>query len=402
MLSLMKLPGRNLRAYGARSAFLFAFAVLMAVATFGGSVLIHGIHRGLDTVEARLGADIVVTPSDAANEFNPQSFLIEAEPGYFYMDKSTVQKVGAIDGVKAVSGQIFLASARSSCCSGRYQVVAFDPSTDFVVQPWIADSVGGVDIGLMDVIVGANVAVPPEGSFRIYGENLRVVGQFDPTGSTLDNAVYTNFDTAKVLLQASVDKELNKYPDLDPDAVVSSVMVAVEPGADIETVAEQIRAQVEGVNVATAKNMVKGIATALDRVSSTISIFIGLVWLLGAGMTVLVFTMMLHERAQEFALLKALGASRSQLGRLVVHEALLIDLVGGLAGIVLAGGVLAAFRTLVTQLIGIGFVLPSPPQMGLLAVESLAAVLLAAVLASWVSMMRVNRMDAALVLKEGE
>ena len=55
----------------------------------------------------------------------------------------------------------------------------------------------------------------------------------------------------------------------------------------------------------------------------------------------------------------------------------MVDLLGGLAGIVLAGGVLVAFRTLVTQLIGIGFILPSLPQMGVLAVESLAAVLLA-------------------------
>lgn len=101
---LIGLPGYNLRTYGAHNMFLFAFAVPMAVAAFEGSVLARGIHRGLDTAEAHLGADVIVTPSDTTNEFSPRSFLTEAESGYFYMDRSTVRKVGTINGVETVSG----------------------------------------------------------------------------------------------------------------------------------------------------------------------------------------------------------------------------------------------------------------------------------------------------------
>ncbi len=402
MLSLMMLPVRNLRAYPARTAALIAFAALMAMATFGGTVLIQGIRQGLETVEARLGADILVTPSEADNEFNPQTFLLEAEPNYFYMDTGKVAQVGAIDGVKAVSPQLFLASARASCCSGRYQVIAFDPATDFVVQPWIADTTGSEAIGEMDVIVGSNVSAPVNERFKIYGQTLHVVGQFDPTGSTLDNAVYANFDTGKILMRASVEKGLNKYHDFDPDGVISSVMVDVEPGGDIEAVAAQIRENVDGVSVVTAKGMVKGIATTLDETSRTVAIFVAIVWLIGVGMTVLVFTVMIHERAREFALLKAMGVSRSQLGRLVVREAVTVDVVGALVGIVFSGVLLAAFRTLVGQLLGIGFLFPALGALGLLALGSLVAVLVATGVASWISVRRINGMDAGLVLKEGE
>ena len=398
----MKLPGRNLRAYGARSAFLFAFAVLMAVATFGGSVLIHGIHRGLDTVEARLGADIVVTPSDAANEFNPQSFLIEAEPGYFYMDKSTVQKVGAIDGVKAVSGQIFLASARSSCCSGRYQVVAFDPSTDFVVQPWIADSVGQAQLGHMDVIVGANVSVYDTDNFALFGQRLHVVGKFDPTGSTLDNAVYMNFETAKKVIDSSLRKGLNKYSTLETDRIISSVMVKVAPGYDAEAVAAQIHQQVPGVAVATSTRMVSGIAQSLDSTSRTVAVLIGVAWGVGLLMITLLFVLMVAERRREFATLVAMGAHRRMISGIIIREALGVNLLGGVGGIIISGVLLVSFSGLVDQSLGGGFLVPSALTLALLSLGALASVGIVALVSSWIALRYVTTMDASLALKEGE
>lgn len=402
MLSFARLPGRNLRAHPARTGALVVIAVLMAMATFGGAILVDGIRHGLDTVQERFGADILVTPSDADNEFNAQSVLVSAQPGYFYMDVHKNDEVGAVEGVKEHSAQVFLASARSSCCSGRYQVVAFDPDTDFAIQPWIADTSGNVTLGAMDVIVGANVTIPVGGGFRIYGRDLHIVGQFDPTGSTLDNAVYGNAQTGRALIQASVDKGLNKYMDVDPAKVISSVLVTVEDGEDVERVAQRIRENVDGVSVATAKNMVRGIAQTLDDTSVSVGVFMVLVWVIGAGMTLLVFAALINERAREFALLKTLGVNRGRVVQLIVSEAVIVNLMGGLIGIVLAGGILAAFRLLVSSVLGVSFIFPSAPTLAGLALGSLATVLSAAVIAGGVGVWRVHGMDAALVVKEGE
>lgn len=402
MFSFARLPGRNLRAHPARTGALVVIAVLMAMATFGGAILVDGIRHGLDTVQERFGADILVTPSDADNEFNAQSVLVSAQPGYFYMDVHKNDEVGAVEGVKEHSAQVFLASARSSCCSGRYQVVAFDPDTDFAIQPWIADTSGNVTLGAMDVIVGANVTIPVGGGFRIYGRDLHIVGQFDPTGSTLDNAVYGNAQTGRALIQASVDKGLNKYMDVDPAKVISSVLVTVEDGEDVERVAQRIRENVDGVSVATAKNMVRGIAQTLDDTSVSVGVFMVLVWVIGAGMTLLVFAALINERAREFALLKTLGVNRGRVVQLIVSEAVIVNLMGGLIGIVLAGGILAAFRLLVSSVLGVSFIFPSAPTLAGLALGSLATVLSAAVIAGGVGVWRVHGMDAALVVKEGE
>lgn len=69
MLTLKNLPWRNLKGYAGRTAALLLFSALMAIAVFGGTMMISGVRNGLNTVQSRLGADIMVTPESAKNEF---------------------------------------------------------------------------------------------------------------------------------------------------------------------------------------------------------------------------------------------------------------------------------------------------------------------------------------------
>ena len=402
MLSLRRLPWMNLRGYPVRTGTLVLFSALMTMTIFGGTMLVQGIERGLATVQSRLGADIMVTPADAGNDFDAQSFLVHAEASYFYMPTSTSEAVAAVDGVQSSSPQLFLASARASCCSGRYQVIAFDPGGDFTVQPWIADSVGQAQLGHMDVIVGANVSVYDTDNFALFGQRLHVVGKFDPTGSTLDNAVYTNFDTAKILIDSSLRKGLNKYTSLDTDDIISSVMVKVAPGRDIDAVAADIERSVPGVSVTTSTRMVSGIAQSLEATSRTVVTLIALVWGVGLLMITLIFVMMIIERKREFASLIVAGAHRGLVSRIILAESLTVNAIGGVAGIVISGVLIASFSGLVRQTIGTGFLVPPISTMALLAVASLAAIAVVALVASWISVRSIRVMDAGSLLKEGE
>lgn len=402
MLSLKNLPFRNLKGYAGRTAALVLFALLMAVAVFGGTMVIGGVRSGLQTVQNRLGADIMVIPEDAESEFDAQTVLLQMEPGYFYMDRSKVDEIAQVEGIDKISPQLFMASAKAGCCSARLQMIAFDPATDFTVQPWIADSYKEGDMGLMDIFVGSNVTPNDDLIIRFYDNDCKVIGQFAPTGSTLDNCVYMTADTVKVLIESSFVKGLNKYTDYDPDEVVSAVMIKVAPGADIETVAEEIRQKVSGVSVSTATNMVAGISESLSSLSKTVSVFIFIFWLLGMLMTVLLFAMMINERRREFASLAAMGASRKILSGIVTKEAMAVNLIGGTIGIAFSAVILFMFRELIGQSLGVGFVLPSAGTVILLAVVALASVVLAGAVSSWIAVRKVTGMDVSLVLKEGE
>ena len=83
------------------------------------------VSRTMETVRARLGADILVVPDDAGSEFDAQTALIQAEPGYFYMGADVLGRVAATPGVERASAQLFLASTRENCCSAQLQIIAF-------------------------------------------------------------------------------------------------------------------------------------------------------------------------------------------------------------------------------------------------------------------------------------
>ena len=402
MLSLSRLPWMNLRGYPVRTGTLMVFSMLMTMTIFGGTLVVQGIEHGLRTTQSRLGADIMVTPAEADTEFDAQTFLVSAEPSYFYMDASAREAVAAVDGVEAASSQLFLASARASCCSGRYQVIAYDPATDFTIQPWMSDAVGQTQLGDNEVIVGANVLANDPNNFQLFDNTLTVVGQFDPTGSTLDNAVYMNFETAKKVIDSSLRKGLNKYSTLETDRIISSVMVKVAPGYDAEAVAAQIREQVPGVAVATSTKLVSGIAQSLDATSRTVTVLIGVAWGVGLLMITLMFVLMIVERRKEFATLIAAGAHRRMISRIIIQEALAVNIVGCVGGIVVSGVLLVSFSGLVRQSLGGGFLVPSLPTLALLALGALAAVGLVALVSSWIALRYVTTMDASLALKEGE
>lgn len=405
MLSLKTLPWRNLKGYAGRTAALLIFAALMTVAFFGGTMMIAGVRTGLDTVQSRLGADIMVTPENAKNEFDAQTVLLQAEPGYFYMDAGKLEEIRRVEGVEMASPQLFLASAKAGCCSTRVQMIAFDPKTDFTIQPWIRDTGISREPGLLDVVIGSTVdwaSAAEEDVIRFYDTDCHVIGQFAPTGSTLDSAVYMTFDTCKALIQACRDKGMFRYQDIDADQVISSVMIRVGKGYEVEKVAADIREQVEGVSVASATRMVSGIAESLNRISGMVAVLIAVFWSIGLIMIILIFTLMMNERKREFASLRAMGASRSLLSGIVGKEALLVNLIGGLAGIVVTATLVFSFSGLIGQSIGTGFIPPSPGQTALLAVLALISVMLAAALAAWIAVRKVNTMDASLILKEGE
>jgi putative ABC transport system permease protein len=70
--------------------------------------------------------------------------------------------------------------------------------------------------------------------------------------------------------------------------------------------------------------------------------FAGIALMVGSFVIANTFAMLVGQRTRELALLRAIGLSRRQLRRLVLGEALVVGLVGGVAGTALGGGFAAA------------------------------------------------------------
>ena len=403
LYSLKDLPRKNVRGYSGRAFALALFASIMAASVFGGTMMMLGARGGLTAIRARLGADIVVTPEENESSFGAQTMLVHNEPGYFYMDVSKMAEVAAVDGVDLVSPQLCLASsAESGCCTVSLQLTSFDPATDFSVQPWIEEAFGTTELGDYQVIVGNNVYIPDGSTTTLFNHECEVVGQFARTGTALDDALYMNFDTCRALTEQSIKNGVNLFPDLDVDNSISVIMVKVEPGADVETVAQTIRDQVDGVEVATASGMISGVAESLEEAMSTVPLYMATFWLAGLVMTVLVSSMTARARKREYATMRACGASNKAVRRVVVTEALLVTAAGALTGVLVAAVLLYSFKRLVGEVMGMGFVMPGVSTAMLVAMVALASVLVAAVASAAVTVAIVGKADQGLALREGE
>ncbi|WP_340378350.1 ABC transporter permease [Streptomyces sp. SS7] len=124
------------------------------------------------------------------------------------------------------------------------------------------------------------------------------------------------------------------------------------------------------------------IASSMSGLKQGLLVFAGIALFVGTFIIANTFTMLVAQRTKELALLRAVGASRRQVTRSVLIEALVVGLVAGATGLVVGIGIGAGLRTLMGSL---GASVPDGPLIvsaGTVA-ASFAVGVVITVLAAW-------------------
>lgn len=392
---------RNLARKPGRTTALVLLTAFLAMSVFAGSVVVFSLRRGLDSMENRLGADIIVVPAEAESKASMKNLLLQGTIGTFYMDASAVEKVRETEGVWKASAQVFLSSMKADCCSVKVQVIGFDPDNDFVVQPWIAESLNR-PLGDMEVVVGCRVETDVGNNFRIYDRSCRVVARLASTGTGLDTAVYCNMNTIHSLLQAAEEKGItHKIGSGNVADLVSAVYVRVLPGTDVGLVNSRLNGHVRKATSIRTAGMITEVGDSLAGVSKTIAVLIAAVWVLALIILFIAFTMMVNERRRELAVYRLLGMSRRMLSGMVMKETALCSLAGALCGIVLGAVLVFPFSTLIESSLKLPYLTPAAGTIALYAVISAAVTILAGCLAGFRTAFRLSQTDPGTTLREG-
>ena len=381
-----------------RTVVLMLLTALLGLTVFGGSMTVSSLRSGLGSLESRLGADVMVVPYSAATQKKFEDIILLRSTGYFYMDKKYMNEIAELESVGDISAQFYLASASSSCCSIPVQIIGFDPETDFTITPWINKS-GGGKLGTYDVVVGNDLNAFVGDTLTFYGTEVKVAAKLDKTGTSFDTTVFTNADTIKELIRSSLELKMNDFGDVDPDRVVSTVLINAADGHSAEEVANDINLHVKRVKAYATKDMISGVSESLSGVSDVIGVLIGVVWVLGAVILLLAFTMSANERKKEFAVLRVLGASRGKLASMVLKEALLTGLTGGAVGTLIGLAAMLGFNGLIEESLGLPFLLPSVGVTAAYMLGALALTVLTGALAAAVSAFRISRLDTGVILR---
>jgi putative ABC transport system permease protein len=389
--NLRNRPWRNLAA-------IAAFAII-AGTLFSAQYLVSGAQESLNKGLDRMGADIMVVPKEysAAGE----TVLLTGQPTSFFFKDSGFEQIAQLPGVARASPEIFVATLYGqACCAGPVQIIAIDPVKDFTIASWLQEN-PGVHMGKDDIIVGSGIAGEIGSDLLFYGHQFHIVGRLGHTGLMgVDMAVFTRFEDAYTMADESGIKAVRKLTI--PEGMVSAVLVRVTPGSSPAAVAEEIKNQVPGTKTITPNGLLGTISGRLGSVTSLLYESAIAVAAVSIPLLGFVSTLVAHERRKEVAILKALGATRSFILRLMLTESLTLSFTGALAGVGIAGIILIAFQDFIALSLKVPFTIPSPAAI--LADAGTALLLSAAIggIAALWPAIRISRSEPYDTIRKGE
>ncbi|WP_432623522.1 FtsX-like permease family protein [Bifidobacterium sp.] len=400
-ITLSKLPLVNLRRKPFRTAALAIVVGMLAFAFHGGSLLSMNLSNGLESMQERMGADLMVTPQNT--ETKAEALLTGNASSTFYFTNDIGAQVARTDGVYESTVQTYISSLAAACCDEKVQIIGFNPDTDFVITPWMASQVDGT-LRRGQVVAGSGINVSVEGTVRLYGHEFPVAAQLADTGTSLDNSVFVNMDTVSDVISYSARTGHAAIPEKYAGKAVSAVLVKVKDGYSARQVASNI-AKTTGI---TSLGYVYpgGITAATKANLKTIiryaAVFVAVFWGMGLIVMLAVFSSSMNERKREFAAYRILGATRATLVGIIVKESAIIGAIGGLIGISCASLMVLPFNGLIAKELQLPYLQIGVGKVLMLTAVSLLFAVVTGLIAVIATAVRLSTPQTYLTLREGE
>src|SRR5574342_407175 len=346
---------KNLKRKPTRTWLLFGIVAVVSCTLFAATLFLKSVNNALRIGTYRLGADILVVPEGA--EAKAKSALLSGEPTHFLMDRSILDRVNAVDGVKNATPQLFIKPTSFTCCFNvDVFLVAFDPNSDFTVKPWLEKNLNR-GLGRNEIITGRSVPVIVGDRIPFFGTTFTVAGTMEPTGMDF----FDQDEISTVLVRVR--------DDITPDRVAIRIEHAVNG----------VKALVSDTVISTVRRQLAGLMQAILAISA-------ILWFIVLLIMAFAFYMIVNERRREIGLLRAMGANRGHLSSIFLTEAGMLSSAGGLTGIVLGYVLLFSFKNLLLHYLKLPYLFPSIAELAAVTIGafllSLATGLVAALLPS--------------------
>jgi putative ABC transport system permease protein len=377
---LFSLALKTLRRKTARTAAMVAGIASVSGAFFVLSLLSVSVNRSIEAAGARLGADAMVVP--VGMRVDGGGLLLSGIPAALSMEAGLKERILAVTDVEAAASQLFIVSARLACCTVADTVlIGFEPGEDFTITPWLREKLRG-PLAEDEIIVGTDILAEPGGRMRFYGKAFRISGKLEPTGlAFLDSAVFIPMEGARAMIEGSI--EAAERPLSIGSGEISAVFLRFREGADHERAAIAIEYALPEVQVILSSRALQSVRSKLQLPLKAMAAA-GLVpWALSLVFIGVLYGLSVSERGREIGIMRALGARRGAIARLLMHEVLVLSSSGGIAGVLAGAGFLHFFEGFVSSVSRGVFTAPPLPTTLLLAGASFLCALLSGAVATW-------------------
>ncbi|MFN8020797.1 MAG: FtsX-like permease family protein [Acidimicrobiales bacterium] len=338
-----------------RVAFKSALArkgrlVLTSLAVIAGCAFLSGVFVFSDTIKGsfnRLFADAY----EGTDAYVRSSNVIEGDFGSESRDRipdSTVGEVAALPGVKAAYGDV---QGFASIATKDGDTIGQDGPPRFG-GVWI-----GADESPWDLVEGTGPSGPDQvvvdrktaktGDLEV-GDQVKITSQSGARDFTVAGiATFAGNDTSGGATWALFDLATAQDFVVAQSGLIDAVIVVGDGSVDDEQLATLIEQHFQGKDIEaltgaeiTEENQ-SAVEEGLQFFTVFLTIFAVISLFVGSFIIYNVFSISAAQRQRENALLRAIGANRGQVTRVLFVEALLVGLIGGLLGF--AGGVGLAF-----------------------------------------------------------
>lgn len=320
----LRLAFQNLNRHRTRSLLaLFGIATSVAV-LFSILSFNKGFEKSLAKELQRTGIHFMVVPSGCPHEV--ASLVLHGAIIPKFLDLAVMNQIQVLDGIEFAS-PILVAQLPNPARNRVDLVYGIDMDKVRQLKPqWQID--GAVPKDDHEIILGAEMAAHQglkAGDTIVYpnvNASFRISGILKKTGSQDDAFIYMPVKSAQAIF---------KKP-----SGATAIGVKVKDPAMLSGITERLAEQVPGIQIVTMNQVMSSIST-LAASAKVLGLSIAVIAIMVSAVGVMnAMLMAVFERTQEIGMMRAIGASRSDIFRIILVEGMLLTMSGGLAGIVVS------------------------------------------------------------------
>jgi putative ABC transport system permease protein len=211
-------------------------------------------------------------------------------------------------------------------------VVGIDPGEEAKIKTWWKIREGEYlqkdNEALVGSVAAELLAISPGKKISINDSELTVTGIIDETGSNDDYQVFVPIDT----LQKAFNKE----------GLVNSIDIrALCNACPVEIIADALNKDIPGIRAVAVKQVAASEMGMLEKINRFMMALAGITLIVGLFAVVNTMMSSVNERIKDIGIMRAVGASRNQIVKIFIYEAIIIGIIGGILGYIV--GTLLAY-----------------------------------------------------------
>jgi len=258
-------------------------------------------------------------------------------------------------------------------------VVGFEPEQERLIKSWWTISDGRYPEQQDEAILGARASAALDvdlgDNISIKEQEVTVIGILDETGSNDDYQVFVPLAT----VQRAFEKE----------GLISSADIrALCSACPVESIADLVNDAIPGVRAVAVKQIAQTEMNLMSKVNRFMLALAGITLVVGSFGVVNTMMSSVHQRVKDIGIMKAVGASRLQITKMFLYEALVVGLMGGILGYIAGTFLSYVIGPLIYEDLAVSYVL----QYFL---PALALAILVAVVASVYPAFRASKVSVA-------